>query len=129
MNVRVYLPVEIYWQADNIGKVTAEGLEGYFTLLPRHIDYVSVLVPGIMTVTNSTGRIEYFAVDAGTLLKQGDTVFISTRNCVRGTDMENLARIVEDEFKQLDDLEKKARTALAGLEHTMLQRFAEMRKR
>ncbi len=129
MDVRVYLPIEIYWQAENIGKVTAEGLEGYFTLLPRHIDYVSVLVPGIMTVVSSSDQTEYFAVDAGTLLKQGDKVSISTRNCVRGTDIENLARIVDNEFKQLDDLEKKARTALAGLEHTMLQRFAEMRKR
>ena len=129
MDVSIYLPTEIYWQSDGIAKIIAEGLEGYFTLLPRHIDYVSVLVPGILLMADNGSREHYFAVDHGTLIKQGAEVSISARNCVKGDDIATLAQIVEEQFEQLDDLEKKARTALAGLEHSMLQRFAELKKR
>ena len=129
MEVSIYLPTEIYWQSGDIVKIIAEGLEGYYTLLPRHIDYVSVLVPGILTMKDQQGREMLFAVDYGTLIKQDEKVMVSTRNCVQGDNMATLAKIVEDQFEQLDDLEKKARTALAGLEHSMLQRFAELKKR
>ena len=129
MEVSIYLPTEIYWQSGDIVKIIAEGLEGYYTLLPRHIDYVSVLVPGILTMEDQKGTELLFAVDYGTLIKQDEKVMVSTRNCVQGDNMATLAKIVEDQFEQLDDLEKKARTALAGLEHSMLQRFAELKKR
>ena len=128
ISLGIYLPTKIYWQSDAITRVAAEGLEGCFTLLPRHVDYVSVLVPGILTVQESTGDILYFAVDHGSLVKQGARVNIATRNCIRGTDFKSLAAIVATEFHQIDDLEKKARTALAGLEHSMLRRFAELKK-
>ncbi|MFH1217005.1 MAG: F0F1 ATP synthase subunit epsilon [Pseudomonadota bacterium] len=129
ISLGIYLPSRIFLQIDLVKKVVAEGLEGYFTLLPRHIDYVSVLVPGILTVEEQSGRTVYFAVDHGALIKQGETVNISTRNCVEGEDYSSLSKIVETEFYQIDDLEKKARTALTGLEHAMLRRFAEMRKK
>ncbi|MCJ7602499.1 MAG: F0F1 ATP synthase subunit epsilon [Desulfobulbaceae bacterium] len=129
ISLGIYLPTRIYWQSDTVRKIIAEGLEGYFTLLPRHVDYVSVLVPGILTVADNAGNTFYFAVDHGSLVKQGDKVNISTRNCIQGKDFSSLANIVATEFYQIDDLEKKARTALTGLEHSMLRRFAELKKR
>lgn len=129
ISLGIYLPTMIYWQGDTVRKIIAEGLEGYFTLLPRHVDYIAVLVPGILTVEDQTGKSLYFAVDHGALVKQGSVVNISTRNCVEGEDFKSLVTIVATEFQQIDDLEKKARTALAGLEHSMLRRFAELKKR
>jgi F-type H+-transporting ATPase subunit epsilon len=128
MSLGIYLPTKIYWQAETISKVVVEGLEGYFTLLPRHIDYVSVLVPGILTAEDQSGKTLYFAVDHGSLVKQGSLVRIATRNCILGEDFDALSTIVATEFYQIDDLEKKARTALTGLEHSMLRRFAELKK-
>jgi F-type H+-transporting ATPase subunit epsilon len=128
ISLGIYLPTKIFFQAGNISKVTAEGLEGSFTLLPRHVDYVAVLVPGILTVRDDAGATSYFAVDHGALVKQGARVNIATRNCIRGADFQALAAIVATEFHQIDELEKKARTALAGLEHSMLRRFAELKK-
>ncbi len=127
MQMGIYLPSHVFWESKTVNKVVAEGLEGYFTLLPRHIDYVSVLVPGILTV--STGNTEaFFAVDHGTLVKQGHTVRIATRNCVQGDDISTLSAIVDQEFRELDDMERKVRTALTGLEHAMIRRFSELRK-
>lgn len=128
ISLGIYLPTKIYWQGDGIVKIIAEGLEGFFTLLPRHVDYIAVLVPGVLTVEAQSGETSYFAVDHGALVKQGATVNISTRNCIRGDDFKSLVAVVAEEFKQIDELEKKARTALAGLEHSMLRRFAELKK-
>ena len=127
MQMGIYLPSHVFWESDKVNKVVAEGLEGYFTLLPKHIDYVAVLVPGILTV-ESAGAENLFAVDHGTLVKQGGTVRIATRNCVQGTDITSLSAIVDQEFQELDDMERKVRTALTGLEHAMIRKFAELRK-
>lgn len=128
LSLAIFLPNRLFRQIDSVVKVVAEGLEGFFTLLPRHVDYVTVLVPGILTVQAEDGRPLFFAVDHGTLIKQNRTIRIATRNCIEGKDLQSLGRIVAEEFYQLDDLEKKARTALAGLEHAMLRRFAELKK-
>lgn len=128
LSLAIFLPNRPFRQFDDVVKVMAEGLEGFFTLLPRHADYATVLVPGILTVQEGENRPLFFAMDHGTLIKQSRTIRIATRNCIEGKDLPSLARVVADEFYQLDDLEKKARTALAGLEHAMLRRFAELKK-
>ena len=127
MQVTLILPDKIGGQYQEISKLKAEGLEGHFTLLPAHIDYVSVLVPGIMQLTS--GNREYiFAVDHGTLVKIGSSVRISSRNAVEGVDLSQLYRIVEEQFKEIDEMEKKARSALLGLEYGVIRRFAELGK-
>ena len=127
MTVKIFLPTEIFLEQENILALTAEGLEGYFTLLPQHIDYVSILVPGILTLLRSDNSEQYIAVDQGTLVKRGDEVAISTRNGVVSTSLEELAGIVDNEFKQLDDMEKKARAILTGMEFNVLKRFSELK--
>lgn len=127
MQVRIFLPTEVFYQEDAISKIVAEGMEGYFTLLPRHIDYVSVLVPGIMTIEHENGINDFIAVDRGTLVKKGSNVAISVRNGVRGETIEKLSHVVEDQFKKVDDMEKKARAILTGLEFNMLKRFSELK--
>ncbi|MBC2713284.1 MAG: F0F1 ATP synthase subunit epsilon [Desulfosarcina sp.] len=128
MEISIFLPTSIYWKTDTAEKIIAEGREGYFTLLPRHIDYVAILVPGILTVENVDGTVFYFAVDHGTLVKRGPSVSISTRNAILGKEMEILAQVVEGEFKQISEMEKKSRSALTGLEYGLLRRFAELGK-
>ncbi len=127
MEVTLVLPHKIYCQHNDVEKLRAEGLEGHFTLLPAHIDYVSVLVPGIMQLT--TGNQEHiFAVDHGTLVKIGSAVRISCRNAIEGEDLTRLHQVVKEKFKEIDDMEKKARSALLGLEYGVIRRFAELGK-
>ena len=127
MQVTLILPNKIGGQYHEVSKIRAEGLEGHFTLLPAHIDYVSVLVPGIMQLT--TGNQEHiFAMDHGTLVKVGSTVQISCRNAVEGENITQLHQVVEEKFKEIDDMEKKARSALLGLEYGVIRRFAELGK-
>jgi F-type H+-transporting ATPase subunit epsilon len=47
MRLKILLPTEIILDKEVI-KVVAEAENGYFCLLPRHVDFVSTLVPGIL---------------------------------------------------------------------------------
>jgi len=128
MTVSIFLPTEIFFEEDEIRKVMTEGIEGWFTLLPEHIDYVAILTPSILTLKDNNRETRYFAVDHGTLVKRGKQVFISTRRAIHGKNLDSLAHVVEEELTAMDDLGKKARSVLVGMEHSIMQRFAELNK-
>ena len=120
------LPAEVLLDLD-VQKVTAEAENGFFTLLPRHVDFVAALVPGIFTyVSSPDGKESHLALDGGILVKRGDSVFVSAARAVRGESLEQLRDAVETELKQLGENERKARTVLARLEADTLRRFTRL---
>ena len=128
MRLRVLLPTEVL--ADEpVQKVVAEAANGLFCLLPRHIDFVAALVPGILYYTNLDGSEAFVAVDEGTLVKCGGDVLVSVLNGVAGTRLEDLEATVASSFRELDADARRARGALARLEAGAMRRFLEMEKR
>jgi F-type H+-transporting ATPase subunit epsilon len=125
MNLKVLLPAEVLVQED-VAKVTAEAHNGSFCLLPKHVDFVAALVPGILSFETAGGREAFVAVDEGILVKCGDEVMVSTRNAMRGPDLGQLRRTVEERFKVLDDREKTARSAMVKIEAGFVRRFLEI---
>jgi F-type H+-transporting ATPase subunit epsilon len=128
MRLKILLPTEVLLD-EEAAKVTAEAHNGSFCLLPAHIDFVAALVPGLLSFENKEGDETFLAVDEGVLVKEGETVWVSTRNAVRGTELGRLRRTVEDTFKVLDDHEKKARSAMARIEAGFVRRFLEVQRR
>ncbi|MGC9325230.1 MAG: F0F1 ATP synthase subunit epsilon [Desulfomonilia bacterium] len=127
MNCKIVLPSEVLDHRE-VTKVVAEGINGSFCLLPRHIDFVSALAAGLLLILPEKAQEEYFAIDEGILVKKGPDVFVSTRNAVRIPDLGQLEQVLEEQFKAIDDREKIARTAAARLEADMVRRFMELRK-
>lgn len=127
MKLKVLLPTEILVDQE-VTKVIAEAENGSFCLLPRHIDFVAALPPGILIFESAEGHEEFIAVDEGTLVKVGREVLVSTRNAVRSSELGTLKQIVEQEFRVLDDREKMAHSASAKLEADLVRRFIELRK-
>ncbi len=127
MHLQVLLPTEVLVDQEVI-KIIAEAENGEFCLLPRHIDFVAALVPGILCFCNREGKESFAAVDEGVLVKCGRDVFVSTFNGVRGADLTRLQALVEEHFLELDEHERKARTALARLEAGTLRGFRELQE-
>ncbi len=127
MNCMILLPAEVFFDRE-VAKVVAEAGNGSFCLLPRHVDFVAALVPGLLRIFAADGTEEFYAVDEGILVKRGDDITVSTRNAVRVPDLGQARRVVEEKFKALDDREKSARTAAARLEADLVRRFMELRK-
>jgi F-type H+-transporting ATPase subunit epsilon len=127
MMLKVLLPAEILVD-ESVTKVNAEAINGSFTLLPRHIDFLAALVPGLLSFETEEGGEEFLAVDEGILIKQGSQVTVSTRHAVRGADLGHLEETIEKQFRALDDRERTARSAAVKMEADLIRRFVEMEK-
>jgi F-type H+-transporting ATPase subunit epsilon len=110
---------------EEVAKVSLEGSHGAFTMLPRHIDFVSDVVPCIMIYVPLAGEEQFLALEEGVVVKRGDEVMISVRGALRGEELGQLTeRLVENE-EELVEREKEARSALARLESHLVRSFVE----
>ena len=127
MHLKVLLPTKILID-ERVMKVIAEAQNGYFCLLPRHVDFAAALVPGILSYQTEKGEEIFLAVDEGVLIKFGKEVLVSTRNAMQSPDLDQLKRTVEKEFKSLDEHESVARSAVAKIEANFIRRFLEIQE-
>jgi F-type H+-transporting ATPase subunit epsilon len=128
MKLTVILPTGVLVDQE-VTKVTAEAENGSFCLLPRHIDFLAALVPGLLSFENDAGDEEFLAIDEGVLVKCGAEVMVSTRNAVRGVPLGQLRQAVEKQFRVLDEREQQARTVLTKLEADLVGRFIRLREK
>jgi F-type H+-transporting ATPase subunit epsilon len=127
MSVTLRLPSQTLYEG-RATRLTAVAPNGAFGILPNHVDFVSALVPAVLTLRQADGSEEIFGLDEGLLVKKGHEVVIVARRGVRGDDLETLQETVQASFIQMDEEERQARSALSRLEANMVHRFAELRK-
>jgi F-type H+-transporting ATPase subunit epsilon len=127
MRLKIARPTQLLYDGE-VRKISAEVADGSFTLLPRHIDFVTVLVPGILFFDTAGEETEevFFAVDEGILVKCGPDVLVSTRNAVRSADLASLHHTIREHFETLDEQERRARSALVRLEADFMRRYLEL---
>lgn len=128
MHLKVLLPTQVLVD-EAVARVVAEAENGAFGLLPRHIDFVAALVPGVLIYETGNGEECYLGVDEGVLVKCAGEVLVSTRNAIPGDDLQTLRQTVRERYLELDEHEKSARSALARLEAGVVRRFIELRER
>jgi F-type H+-transporting ATPase subunit epsilon len=123
MLVKVILPPGVLLE-QAAAKVVAEARNGSFCLLPRHVDFVAALVPGILALTSQDGEETFLAVDEGVLVKRGPEVLVSTWNAVQGK-LGELRQAVRAQSRELGEQEQKARSALDRLEASLVRQILE----
>ena len=126
MRLKVLLPMKILVDQETT-KVVAEAEDGFFGILPKHIDFVAALTPGILSF-ESVGEEKFMAVDEGILIKCADDVIVSTRNAVITKNLGELKQTVEKEFGTLNERERKTRSILAKLEADFTKHFLKIRE-
>jgi len=127
MKLTVLAPTEVTLM-EQVTKVTAEAQNGWFCVLPRHIDFVSSLVPGILTFEPDGRPPEYVALDEGIIVKCGAELSVSTRRAVRGSDPGTLRQTVETHFRRLREKEQAVRAFEAKLEADLVRQLLEVEK-
>lgn len=128
MRLRIVLPDRLRLDTE-VRRIVAEAPDGSFGLLPNHIDFVSALAPGILVYEDTEGWEHYAGIQAGTLVKIGDEVRVATANAVLGDDLETLQRRARTVFREAEERERTARSALARLEAQMVRRFLELEQK
>jgi len=122
LRLLVLLPHRVFLDQE-VTAVNAEGGEGAFGILPRHIDLATALVAGLLSYRTADGDERFIATDGGILVKRGDQVLVSTRHAFAGEELGTLRNKVAGELGQLDDHERKVRSAVAYLEHDLARRI------
>ena len=126
MKLTVFQPAAVFLD-ETVAKVVAQGPEGAFGILPRHLDMTAALSPGILAYWTPDGAEHFLAVSGGILVKQGETVAIATRMAVPGT-LGDLQAAVLTFVADMDDRERKTRAVVARLEADFIRRFVEFGK-
>lgn len=129
MNLKILLPFQVFADLKGIKRIVAETFQGSFGLLPQRLDCVAALAPGILLYETETGSVIYIAIDEGILVKAGPIVLVSVRNAIGGAELGKLHKAVEQEFKNIDEQEKKVRSVMAKLELGFIRRFEEFRQK
>lgn len=127
MQLEIVTPLQISLDLP-VRRIVAESPDGSFGMLPHHIDFASQIVPGIVVYEDMQGQEHYAAVNSGTLVKCGDLVRIATRSVILGEDLDELEDLMKFEFRQQDEAERAARSALARLEAQMIRHFLDPEK-
>ena len=126
MNLKLLLPFGIFAEKAGVSRIVAETRDGSFGLLPRRLDCVAALAPGILIYeTDAEGEV-FVAVDEGVLVKTGPDVLVSVRRALGGTDLGQLRDAVEQEFLNLDEHEHSVRSVMAKLETGFVRRFVSV---
>jgi len=128
MDLKILLPYRIFAEIKNISSIVAETSEGSFGLLPQRLDCVAAIVPSIFSYETESSSKHYLAVDEGILIKAGNQVMLSVRNAFGGTDLGKLHESIENEYKNLDEIEKDIRSSMAKMESGFLNTIKKFQK-
>jgi F-type H+-transporting ATPase subunit epsilon len=125
MNLKILLPFRIFADTTGVSRIVAETRQGSFGLLPRRLDCVAALAPGILTYEHEGEAEVYLAIDEGVLVKTGLDVLVSVRHAIGGTDLGQLREAVDREFLHLNEREQSVRSVMAKIESGFIRRLAE----
>ena len=95
MNLEILLPTRVLLN-EPVRKVVAEGANGSFGLLPRHVDFVSALVPGVLFYEDEESEERFVGVGEGILVKRQDEVLVSVSQAVLGDDLGSIRQTIDD---------------------------------
>ena len=124
MRLKTLMPAGVVVD-EEVARVRFEAKDGSRTFLPRHVDFVTAIVPGVVSfnpIKDGVVQKEVFmACDEGILVKQGDIVYLSVRRAVVNKSLDFLVRAIGDEFKKAEEERKVSHAALARLEANLTQ--------
>lgn len=127
---RINLKLMVPWQVvvdEPVTQVTAEAADGAVSLRPAHVDFTTLLVPGIMSFRRlEDGSEQFAALDRGVLVKRADEVLISARDAVLGDALDELETIIKRTFEERQAREGQLRATLQRLNSDFIRRVVEM---
>jgi F-type H+-transporting ATPase subunit epsilon len=111
--------------SETVSRLGGDAENGSFVVLPRHIDFATALVPGILYYQQN-GQKHYVAIDLGILVKREERVWVSVLQAIQSDHLEHLAQVINEEFRSLDEQQKQATTALTRLEVSFMRGMVDI---
>jgi F-type H+-transporting ATPase subunit epsilon len=128
MQLKVLLPYAVFADQAGVARIVAQTHDGSFGLLPKRLDCVAALAPGILMYQCDGVPAVYVAVDAGVLVKSGAEVLVSVRRAFGGTDLGSLRAAMAREFLELDAQQASLHASLVKIESGFISRLAALHR-
>ena len=126
MHLKVFSPIGIVLDTP-VTQVDFEAIDGFYTMLPKHMDMVSALKPSILSY-QAGEKSGYVACNKGVIVKKGKDISVSTKLAILGTDLKQLEKTIEVDFKEMEQQRKEANLAMAKLEIGLTKGLMALKK-
>ena len=124
MNLKVITPYSVALNTP-VSQVTVDAVDGFFTLKPKHIDFVDALKAGIVSYKKD-GREAFVACNRGVIVKKGDEVSISTPLAILGENLDEVKKKIAIDFQNMEEERKEIRVSMARLEVGLTKGLASL---
>ncbi len=128
MTLKVLTPIGVALDA-LVKQVDFEAPDGFFTLLPKHVDFVSTLKVGVLRYVKSDDKEGYIACNQGVIVKKGGTVSLTTKLAVLDDSLAHLTQAIEQDFKEMEQQRKEANATMAKLEIGLTKNILALSKK
>lgn len=115
MQLKVFTPIGSVIDMP-VKKIDFEGLDGFWTLLPKHVDMVNTLAAGIVSYMDDQDKMHYVACNKGVLVKKDKDIRISTPLAILDDNLERLTQTIAVDFKKMEEERKEISSTMAKLE-------------
>ena len=126
IDLKIYSPIEMLLD-EEVKKLIFQGKEGYVTILPNHIDYVSSFESNIMSYVDKNDNQKFIALNSGILVKYSNKVRLTAYKAIIGDSLKDLKTKVNEITEKEDDIEKEINKNLKQLEYYMFNNLVNMK--
>ncbi len=126
MRLKILTPMSVFLDKE-VQKVDFEALDGFFTLLPKHMDFVNALKPTIVQYQEND-KLYYVACQKGVIVKKGNEVLLSTPLAIENNDLEKLKTQIKVSFQEMEENRKEALLSLTRLEVGLTKGLMQLNK-
>jgi F-type H+-transporting ATPase subunit epsilon len=125
-SARIITPSRIE-RVDSISFFRAEDKSGSFGILPRHIEFLTILEPSI-AIAAIEEKEEYFAFNGGILSFKKEILTITTKEFVQNSRVDELRASIEHFFKEQKDKESLFHLNMENLQKAFFKKIIELER-
>jgi len=128
MRLTVMTPTRVVVD-EPVRSVQAEDASGRFGIEPGHERFLTTTVASLVIYRPTGGGERYVAVDHGTLRVTPERVQLATRQAVLSDDLDELERVVEEQYERQRESHRRTGRSFADIELNAWRKLMEYEER
>ena len=105
----------------------AEDKSGSFGILPRHIEFLTVLEPSI-AIAVIEDKEHYYAFNGGVLSFKNNALTITAKEFVQSDNISKLLEMIKHTFKEQEEKERLFKDSIENLQKAFIKKLIEMER-
>jgi len=111
----------------NISFFRAEDKSGSFGILPRHIEFLTILEPAI-AIAIIEGKEHFYAFNGGVLSFKNNALTITAKEFVQSDKVGELLEIIKSAFSEQEEKERLLSDNMENLQKAFIKKMIEMER-